>query len=374
MSTAESEVEALARAFARHLEHLREFRGVHYVGAAHMPDTTADDDDRDHDLELAAADTIAQSPAPPAREDSSPPRYPSHAEPRSVARDAGPSVARDPGPHSVARDAGPHSVARDAGPHVPRDMGPSVPRDMGHPGPAAARGPAARAATSARPSAAARGEEWPAAKKLAYLRERNVGDCHRCPLAATRQNIVFGVGDPEAELMFVGEAPGADEDRLGEPFVGVAGQRLDRWLAQLGLGRDRVYIANVLKCRPPGNRDPHPMEIDRCSPFLHAQIRAIEPKVIVALGRFAGCLLLGGDAPLYKMRGQPQRYREPKTGVEIPVVVTYHPSYVIRTERKASGGRGPRPQTDRGGAIKSEDQKVLDDLERAVSLARAQKV
>ncbi|PRQ07055.1 uracil-DNA glycosylase [Enhygromyxa salina] len=343
MSTAEheGEVEALARAFARHLEHLREFRGVHYVGAApiEMRRSQADDDDvvavDDDDGDGEAGHDHASAPAP------------------EMARAVSPGATPAAAPATVVEPRRPQPP--DAAPVVTVVAPPVA---------------AAPAGTSARVTAT-RAEAWPAAKKLAYLRERNVGDCQRCPLAATRQHIVFGVGDPEADLMFVGEAPGADEDRLGEPFVGAAGQRLDRWLAHLGLGRDRVYIANVLKCRPPGNRDPHPVEIDRCAPFLHAQLRAIEPKVIVALGRFAGCLLLGVDAPLYKMRGQAQRYREPKTGAEIPVVVTYHPSYVIRTERKGTGARGPRAQTDRGGVIKSEDQKVLDDLERALSLMRA---
>ena len=164
--------------------------------------------------------------------------------------------------------------------------------------------------------------------------------------------------------MFVGEAPGAEEDRRGEPFVGAAGQRLDGWIRWLGLSREQVYIANVLKCRPPRNRDPQPVEIERCSPFLHAQIRAIEPKVIVALGRFAGCLLLGQDRRMYEMRGKLQRYVEPKTKTEFPLVVTYHPSYVLRSERE------PRRRPDRRGSIKTEDQKVLDDLARAGALLR----
>jgi DNA polymerase len=174
---------------------------------------------------------------------------------------------------------------------------------------------------------------------------------------------VFGVGNPEANIMFVGEAPGADEDRLGEPFVGAAGRRLDQWIEHIGLRRADVYIANVLKCRPPGNRDPQPIEIERCSPFLHAQIRAIEPKILIALGRFAGCLLLGRELKLWEMRGKVQKYREPKSGVEIPLLVTYHPAYVLRSEQRPPQG-GP----DRAGAIKSEDEKVLADLARAVSL------
>jgi DNA polymerase len=170
--------------------------------------------------------------------------------------------------------------------------------------------------------------------------------------------------------MFIGEAPGADEDRIGEPFVGAAGRRLDQWIERLGLARADVYIANVLKCRPPGNRDPHPAEIERCSPFLHAQIRAIEPKVMIALGRFAGCLLLGRESKLWEMRDKVHRYREPKSGVEIPLVVTYHPAYVLRSEQRPPAAGSGHARADRGGAIKSEDEKVLADIARAVSLAR----
>jgi uracil-DNA glycosylase family 4 len=281
-----SEVAALARAFARHLEHLRMFRGVHYVPAGAVP------------VGAVLAEPVLAEPV--------------LAEPVRV------------------------EATIEAAVPVPVEPPSREP---------------------ARPSA----EQWSAAKKLQYLRERNVGDCHRCPLAATRRNIVFGVGNPEAELMFVGEAPGADEDRLGEPFVGAAGQRLDQWITHLGLRRDQVYIANVLKCRPPGNRDPKPLEIERCSPFLHAQIRAVEPKVLVALGRFAGCLLLGRELKLYEMRGAVHRYHEPKSGTEIPLVVTYHPSYVIRREKEPGGQAKP----DRGAPIKSEDEKVRDDLQRA---------
>ncbi|PRP90559.1 Uracil DNA glycosylase superfamily protein [Enhygromyxa salina] len=247
---------------------------------------------------------------------------------------------------------------------------PSSNGDVSSPGSPGSPGSGGDKGEASRPVARRSANEWPAAKKLAYLRERNVGDCRRCPLAATRRNIVFGVGDPEADLMFVGEAPGADEDRLGQPFVGAAGRRLDSWLEQLGLGREQVYIANVLKCRPPRNRDPQPNEIERCSPFLHAQIRAVQPKVIVALGRFAGCLLLGRDHKLYEMRGRVHRYREPKSGAEIPLVVTYHPSYVLRREQSPRDARGPQARPDRGGAIKSEEQKVLADLDRALSLTR----
>lgn len=207
--------------------------------------------------------------------------------------------------------------------------------------------------------------QWSSAKKLHYLQTQAVGDCTRCPLHRTRTQLVFGVGNPEADIVFVGEAPGRDEDRQGEPFVGAAGQRLNRWIAALGMSRDAVYIANVLKCRPPNNRDPHPKEVQTCSPFLHAQLRAISPKVIVALGRFAGNLLSGRNAKMYEMRGRVHAFRDPKTQQTTPVVVTYHPSYVLRREGEAARSHGgANDQSDR----KAEDQKVLDDLEQAKRL------
>ncbi len=204
---------------------------------------------------------------------------------------------------------------------------------------------------------------WTPATKLEYLRRKNVGDCHRCALCKTRTNIVFGVGNPSAELMFIGEAPGADEDRQGEPFVGRAGQRLNQWIAELGLSREDVYIANVLKCRPPGNRDPRPEEVEKCSPFLQAQIRAIEPKVVVALGRHAGMLLSRrDDMTLRAMRqsrltydtGAKDAQGKPKL---VPLVVTYHPAYVLRQE-----GAAPTP----GRA--SPEEMVIGDLRRALAM------
>lgn len=225
-----------------------------------------------------------------------------------------------------------------------------------------------KAAAARREALRQQAQRWNPATKLEYLRRQNVGDCQRCPLARTRTNIVFGVGNPEANLMFVGEAPGADEDRQGEPFVGRGGQLLNRWLVDLGLSRDDVYIANVLKCRPPGNRDPKPLEVDRCSPFLQAQIRAIEPKVIVALGRHAGMLLSRReDMTLRAMRGGRLFYdagvstEDPTVRIQIPLVVTYHPAYVLRQE---GDGREPAP----GRA--SPTEMVMSDLRRALALAR----
>jgi uracil-DNA glycosylase family 4 len=138
---------------------------------------------------------------------------------------------------------------------------------------------------------------------LAELRE-HIGDCHRCPLGDTRTTLVFGVGDPHAELMFVGEAPGKNEDLQGEPFVGAAGKLLDELLASIGLVRSQVYIANILKCRPPGNRDPQPTEIETCTPFLSEQIRLIQPKVVATLGKFATQYVLSTDRGITRLRGK----------------------------------------------------------------------
>lgn len=151
-----------------------------------------------------------------------------------------------------------------------------------------------------------------------------VSQCTRCRLHATRTQTVFGVGDRRASWLFVGEAPGADEDRQGEPFVGRAGQLLNAMLFALGLKREEVYIANVLKCRPPGNRDPQPDEVGHCEPFLIQQIGLIRPRLIVALGRHAAHSLLKTEAPLSKLRGQRLSYQG------TPLVVTYHPAYLLR--------------------------------------------
>ena len=151
--------------------------------------------------------------------------------------------------------------------------------------------------------------------------------CRTCEqLASTRTQTVFGVGDRDADWLFIGEAPGAEEDRRGEPFVGRAGQLLDNMLAALDLARgENVYIANILKCRPPGNRDPRPDEMAACRPFLDRQIALIAPRVVVALGRVAAQALLASDAPLGRLRGGDHTYRG------IPLVVTYHPAYLLRS-------------------------------------------
>jgi uracil-DNA glycosylase len=154
----------------------------------------------------------------------------------------------------------------------------------------------------------------------------SVAGCTACGLCDTRTQTVFGVGDTQAEWMLVGEAPGENEDLQGEPFVGQAGKLLDNMLGALGLARGRnVYIANVLKCRPPGNRNPEPDEVAQCEPYLKRQIALIQPKVIVVLGRFAAQSLLRSTTPIGKLRGTVHTYEG------IPVVVTYHPAYLLRT-------------------------------------------
>lgn len=162
--------------------------------------------------------------------------------------------------------------------------------------------------------------------------EEAVRSCTKCALHSTRTQTVFGVGNRRAQWMFVGEAPGADEDRQGEPFVGAAGKLLNAMLTALGLKREEVFIANVLKCRPPNNRDPQANEVEQCEPYLIRQIELIQPKLIVALGRHAAHSLLKTDLALARLRGQPLSYQN------IPLVVTYHPAYLLRTpsdKRKA---------------------------------------
>jgi DNA polymerase len=158
---------------------------------------------------------------------------------------------------------------------------------------------------------------------------REVRGCTRCPLHADRTNAVFGAGNADAELMFVGEAPGADEDRQGLPFVGRAGQLLNRLLEGVGLTRDQVFIANVLKSRPPGNRDPSPDEIDACWPYLERQIQLIEPRVIATLGNFATKRITGSPVGITRVRGKPQEHE--LAGRPVLVFPLLHPAAALRT-------------------------------------------
>ena len=157
--------------------------------------------------------------------------------------------------------------------------------------------------------------------------ETAVAACTRCALAAGRTQTVFGVGNRAADWMVVGEAPGQEEDRQGEPFVGRAGQLLNGMLEALGLAREQVFIANILKCRPPGNRDPEPVEAAACAGWLARQIELVAPRLILCVGRVAAQNLLGVQTPIGKLRGQRHRYG-PR---EIPVVVTWHPAYLLRS-------------------------------------------
>jgi len=151
-----------------------------------------------------------------------------------------------------------------------------------------------------------------------------LGDCQRCPLGAKRRRLVFGEGNPHAELVFIGEAPGADEDLQGRPFVGRAGQLLTKIIEAMGLKRDNVYICNILKCRPPGNRNPAPDEVAACEPFLIRQLEAIRPRIICALGSVAARTLLKTEAPITVLRGRFQSYQG------LRLMPTYHPAYLLR--------------------------------------------
>jgi uracil-DNA glycosylase len=211
-------------------------------------------------------------------------------------------------------------ASHDASPPSP------VPGGTPPPPPQATAAPAARPA----PAAAAADVRYALADKgcgseaLLAVR-RDLGECARCSLSQKRTKLVFGVGNPRAELVFVGEGPGEDEDLSGEPFVGKAGQLLTKMIEAMGFRREDVYIANVVKCRPPGNRNPEPDEIEACEPFLKAQLAAIQPKVIVALGKFAAHTLLREKTPISKLRGRWSEY----AGVRL--MPTFHPAYLLRS-------------------------------------------
>ncbi len=175
----------------------------------------------------------------------------------------------------------------------------------------------------ARSESAARGPRGAGGETLEEIRQELV-DCRGCPLCSGRRTIVFGVGNPRARLMFVGEGPGEEEDRRGEPFVGAAGRRLTQWIEHVGLARRDVYIANIVKCRPPGNRAPLPEEAASCLPYLRRQIRAIRPVVLCTLGAVALNFLLGNNDRITRARGT---WRELDG---IPVLPTYHPAYILR--------------------------------------------
>jgi len=173
--------------------------------------------------------------------------------------------------------------------------------------------------------------DWPALKEA-------VAGCHACGLCARRTNTVFGVGSEQAELMFIGEGPGQDEDRKGEPFVGRAGRLLDRMLGAVGLAREQVYIANIVKCRPPNNRNPNPDEAAACRAFLERQIALIRPKLIVSLGAISANNLLGMSDSVGRLRGRSHHYQPSDGAAPIPLIVTYHPSYYLRSPAEKAKG------------------------------------
>jgi uracil-DNA glycosylase family 4 len=182
--------------------------------------------------------------------------------------------------------------------------------------------------TPARPVAELRGSapEGDAAPTALETVRIDLGDCRRCPLCKTRKNIVFGEGDPDADILFVGEGPGEDEDRTGRPFVGRAGQLLTQIIENgMKISRSSVYICNIVKCRPPGNRTPQKEEVEACLPFLKKQIEAVRPRAIITLGRPAACALLGVQAPMHSLRGQWHDWNG------IPLMPVFHPSYVLRS-------------------------------------------
>ncbi len=227
-----------------------------------------------------------------------------------------------PGARTSARAPEParqptRTEAREPSPESPRAASP----EPGVPAPAA--GHAAAPLDAGALEAVAR-LDWPGLRQT-------VADCQACRLCESRKQTVFGVGHPRAHWMIVGEAPGAQEDEQGEPFVGAAGQLLDAMLRALGLDRtdegdpaSRVFIANTLKCRPPGNRNPQPDEMQRCEPFLVRQIQLVQPRIILAMGRFAVQALLRTNEPIGRLRGRVHRYQD------VPLVVTYHPAYLLR--------------------------------------------
>ncbi len=223
-----------------------------------------------------------------------------------------PVPAEEP-PVTLAAAPEPAEQAADSGAHPPATMEPPPSVAIEHAAPAI-------------PSAPLPSEPVPARQQDWDDLAAKVAACTACTLHQTRTQTVFGVGDRQAEWMFIGEAPGEQEDLQGEPFVGRAGQLLNEMIRALGLRRDSVYIANVLKCRPPRNRDPAPEEAMACEGYLKAQLALVRPKIIVAVGRIAAQNLLKTATPIGKLRGQVHQYER------VPLVVTYHPAYLLRSQ------------------------------------------
>ncbi len=241
-------------------------------------------------------------------------------------------IAEVPPPPPPERLAPPAAFPAAPGAVVPRRSGEAPERHAFDAGPDDAGSRGLRSSQDERPDAAPAGappEPFAGAKgcgspELLAVRSE-LGECARCKLAQGRHHLVFGVGNPKAELVFVGEGPGEDEDLQGEPFVGRAGQLLTKMIEAMGFARGDVYIANVVKCRPPGNRNPEPDEIAACEPYLRAQLAAIQPRVIVALGKFAAQTLLREATPISRLRGRWFSYE----GVRL--MPTFHPAYLLRS-------------------------------------------
>ncbi|HEX8068145.1 MAG TPA: uracil-DNA glycosylase [Thermoleophilaceae bacterium] len=194
---------------------------------------------------------------------------------------------------------------------------------------------------------------------------REVGACRLCPLGSSRTNPVFGMGNADAELMFVGEAPGAEEDRQGKPFVGRAGKLLDQLLGEIGMERRRdVFVANVLKCRPPGNRDPQPDEIESCRPYLVRQVELIEPLVVCTLGNFATKLLTGSNVGITRQRGRPQE--RTVAGRQVVLYPLFHPAAALRTPKVLEELRGDFREIP---ALLERERERADQRERPSALA-----
>jgi DNA polymerase len=215
------------------------------------------------------------------------------------------------------------ALAEDGVDYLPRAAARSAGAAQTPRGTAASGARAAPSAGRAAPSGTRAAPSGAKATALAAVRAE-LGDCQRCGLCEKRKNIVFGEGSPEARVVFVGEGPGADEDRTGRPFVGKAGELLTAMIEALEWSRDDVYICNIVKCRPPGNRDPQLDEVTTCRPFLEQQLSVIQPKVIVTLGKPAASTLLGRNVAITKLRGQWQEWNG------VPLMPTLHPAYVLR--------------------------------------------
>lgn len=257
-------------------------------------------------------------PPPPVQQAQPPQPPPPAATPPSAPRSAAPPWARHVGAAAASKDSGTATPR----PPAPRPQAqPVSPHLMSAP---PARQPAPPEATAAVNLAAAHNPlGGSGAQGLQQIRD-DLGDCKRCKLHASRTNLVFGVGSAAADLCFVGEGPGADEDMQGEPFVGRAGQLLTQMIKAMGMSREEVYICNVVKCRPPNNRDPDPDEVAACSPFLIRQVQAVNPRVIVALGRHAAQTMLGVKTPISRLRGTWNQWQG------VPLMPTFHPSFLLR--------------------------------------------